>query len=84
MHLVWYVTFYDYSLRLIYLIYKFLRLPLRLCLGLSHQLRNRAKERERERRRSSGANLPSGMVPRVVRRNESISERTLNEIENRE
>jgi hypothetical protein len=53
-------------------------------LGLSHQLRNRAKERERERRRSSGANLPSGMVPRVVRRNESISERTLNEIENRE
>ncbi|XP_066917257.1 E3 ubiquitin-protein ligase UBR5-like isoform X2 [Clytia hemisphaerica] len=50
--------------------------------GLSQQLRSRAKERERERRRSSGTNLPSGMVPRVVRRNERSSERTANEIEN--
>lgn len=41
-----------------------------VVLGLSHQLRNRAKERERERRRNSGANLPTGMVPRVVRRND--------------
>ena len=52
--------------------------------GLSQQLRNRAKERDRnERRRSSGNNLPSGMVPRVVRRNDrGGSDRTSSEIEN--
>lgn len=44
-------------------------------------MRARAKERDRDRRRSSGNNLTSGMVPRIVRRNERVTERTAAELE---
>lgn len=47
--------------------------------GLTHQLRVRSKERER--RRNSSGNLQSGMIPRIVRRNERNMEHTAAEIE---